>query len=354
MAVERGLGARLRYRWEEFLSGGAGKQLFFLFALTMLMVVGFALLSLVGGAAGVELAEGSLLDRGWFYFTRLIDPGTMGSDAGNPNRLVSTAATVAGVVVAGLLISALAGNFQERLEGIRRGGAPVMEDGHFLVLGWSEKIFSVLDQLSEAYASEGPNRRRRDGRARQGRDGGGPPRQGPVPGPHEDRGAQRQLGRAERLEKVSFARAHAIVVLVDDADVEDPDKADARVMKTLMALYNHPDARGIQDKLRVTAEVMQSHNQELAIIASNNRARVVKTNEMISKIILQTARIPGLCRWSTTSSCASRATRSTSSRCRTRWGGRSCTCCSTSPTRAWWASPRRTARATSSTPLRIA
>ncbi len=45
MAVERGMRARFRYRWEEFLSGGAGKQLFFLFVLTMALVVVFTVLA---------------------------------------------------------------------------------------------------------------------------------------------------------------------------------------------------------------------------------------------------------------------------------------------------------------------
>ena len=155
MAVERGLRARLRYRWEAFLGGGAGKQLFFLFVLTMVLVVVFAAVSLLGGPLGVDLAEGGVLDRAWFYFTRFLDAGTMGGDAGNLNRFISTAATIAGVVVAGLLISSLAGNFQEALESIRRGSSPVIETGHFLILGWSEKIFSVIDQLSEANVDKG-------------------------------------------------------------------------------------------------------------------------------------------------------------------------------------------------------
>src|SRR5262249_29631408 len=75
---------------------------------------------------------------------------------------------------------------------------------------------------------------------------------------------------------------------------EDPNKADGRIIKTLLALYNHPDARDRMAKIRVTAEVMLAQNQEIALIASGKRAQVVKTNEMISKIILQTSRISGL------------------------------------------------------------
>jgi hypothetical protein len=96
------------------------------------------------------------------------------------------------------------------------------------------------------------------------------------------------------LGKIAIGGARAVVVLVDDKDAAEPDKADARVMKTLMAIYNHVDVAGRAEPLRVTAEVMQAHNQDLAVIASNDNARVVKTDEMISKVILQTARISGL------------------------------------------------------------
>ena len=40
------------------------------------------------------------------------------------------------------------------------------------------------------------------------------------------------------------APRHPIVVLIDEKEVDDPNHADGRVIKTLMALYNHPDGRG--------------------------------------------------------------------------------------------------------------
>lgn len=295
---KRGFRAKLHYRVDEFIGGGAGKQLAFLAFLTIGLVLGFTAIGVVLQLGVEEGFSGNFLERvyetAWFYFGRVIDAGTFTADSGIVNRVVSTTVSILGVIVAGLLISALAGNFQERLESIRRGGADVMEDDHFLILGWSEKIYSVLDQLSEAYAQKG--------------------KIVCVVMAEKDKvemeealydhvkyqerikivvrsGSSTSLGD---LEKVSFAQAQAVVVLVDQADVEDPDKADARVMKTLMAVFNHPESRARKEPLRVTAEVMQSHNQELAVIASNGHAKVVKTNEMISKIILQTARIPGL------------------------------------------------------------
>ncbi len=87
MAVDRGFRARLRYRYEEFLGGGAGKQLLVLFVMTVALVLLFAVVSFVGKPAGVDIAEGGFLDRAWFYFTRVIDPGTMGGDGGERKPL---------------------------------------------------------------------------------------------------------------------------------------------------------------------------------------------------------------------------------------------------------------------------
>jgi hypothetical protein len=144
MAIERGFKAKLRYRIDEFIGGGAGKQLLFLALLTIFLIVAFTGLAIVLSfivPVGPEQGDSGffvwIYETLWFYFGRVIDAGTMGGDGGNVNRLVSTSATVLGVVVAGLLISSLAGNFQERLDAIKRGGAPVMEEDHFLILGWS-------------------------------------------------------------------------------------------------------------------------------------------------------------------------------------------------------------------------
>lgn len=62
---------------------------------------------------GVELKNGEegIDNKAWFYFTRMLDAGTMGDDEGDLNRVISTGSTVLGVVVAGLLISSLCRQF---------------------------------------------------------------------------------------------------------------------------------------------------------------------------------------------------------------------------------------------------
>src|SRR6185503_12741760 len=130
MAMERGFKATLRYRADEFLSSGAGKQLLFLFVLSLLIVIfhtGLAYLiaavipdtvTMTHPGLSLEGSGAGFIEKVWFYFTRILDAGTMGGDEGILLQAISTTDTILGVIVAGLLISALAGNFQERLEDI--------------------------------------------------------------------------------------------------------------------------------------------------------------------------------------------------------------------------------------------
>jgi len=289
MAIQRGWKARLHYRTDQFLSSGPGKQLLLLFGMTLAVV-----LVHVGIAFALKLDVGdSFASRFWFYFTRILDTGQMADDKLWAVRVLSTVDTVMGLVVAGLLISTLSGNFQARLDAIQRGGSPVVEEGHFLILGWSEKIYSVIDQLSEANIERGRITVvvMADSEKREMED--------------KLRDKVQHLERVKivvrsgssvsvnDLSRVAFDRARAIVVLIDESDALEPDRADGRVIKTLLAIYNHPDGFDAA-RVRVTAEVLMAANREIAEIAAARRAQVVKTNEMISKIILQTSRISGL------------------------------------------------------------
>ena len=43
----------------------------------------------------------------------------------------------------------------EWMEDLRKGKADVLETGHSLILGWSDKLLPIVDQLCNANASEG-------------------------------------------------------------------------------------------------------------------------------------------------------------------------------------------------------
>ena len=98
MPIERGWRAKARYRIDEFIGGGAGKQLLFLALLTLALVVIFTFVGLVIGVGTEEGFGGTVVERvyetAWFYFARVIDSGTFTGDGGIVNRAVSTVVSI--------------------------------------------------------------------------------------------------------------------------------------------------------------------------------------------------------------------------------------------------------------------
>ena len=43
----------------------------------------------------------------------------------------------------------------DKMEGLRKGKADVLEADHTLLLGWSDKLLAIVDQICNANASEG-------------------------------------------------------------------------------------------------------------------------------------------------------------------------------------------------------
>ncbi len=145
------LGQRLRYRLDNRLAKGPGSLigLLAIVALGVVLLAGFLLW--VGNVnVNGEGAEG--LEGFWASLMRTLDPGTMGGDRGWRFRLTSLVVTVAGIFIVSTLIGLLANGIGARLDELRRGRSRVIETGHTLLLGWSPKVFILLEELSASAA----------------------------------------------------------------------------------------------------------------------------------------------------------------------------------------------------------
>ena len=187
-----------------------------------------------------------------------------------------------GLVVFSVLISLINNTMLGRIEALRRGETPVLERDHVLVLGWNNKVFSVLRQLArlqpgikvvilapreinfmqEALRVAGIQRERVTIILRSG-----------IPS-----------NRSE-LERVAMDYASSIIILATDAD-------DSESIKSMVLLAAKDDWPGKAPTL--TAEIAHEYNYELAKIASRDRLQIVSSAKVISKVIVQTIRNPGL------------------------------------------------------------
>lgn len=135
--------------------GGAGKQLLFLVAV-------LGLLALVSAVIVWHFSPTSHPGFGaalWWSFLRLTDTGYLGEDRGWVDRSVSLVLTFTGnVVFLGALVAILASGIQQALLALGSGSGRIHERGHFLVVGRSAEVASLLNELLSALTVRGERR----------------------------------------------------------------------------------------------------------------------------------------------------------------------------------------------------
>jgi Trk K+ transport system NAD-binding subunit len=183
----------------------------------------------------------------------------------------------------GLITTALT----ERLTELRRGRSTVLEQGHAVVLGWSEQVFTVVSELVAANA----NQRRAAVAVLADRDKTAmeealSTKVGPV-------GRTRLICRSGPttdpavLTLTSPATAGVVLVLPHD----EPD-ADAEVVKTLLALRAALAGEGTRPP--VVAAVRDDRYRLAACLAAGPGGVVLESDTVTARLIVQAARRPGL------------------------------------------------------------
>ena len=69
---------------------------------------------------------------------RSFKPAAMEADTGWPLRLQSLFVVLFGILVDSSLIGLIASGIERRVEELRMGRSEVLEEGHVLIVGWSE------------------------------------------------------------------------------------------------------------------------------------------------------------------------------------------------------------------------
>jgi hypothetical protein len=187
-----------------------------------------------------------------------------------------------GLVVFSVLISLINQTIKGRIEALRRGDTPVIERGHVLVLGWSNKVYTVLRQLARLQpgikvvilAPRGINEMHEKLR---------------VAGIERERltiilRSGIPSNRSE-LQRVALDYASSVIVLTMKGD-------DSETIKSMVLLASKNDWPGKPPTL--TSEIAHDQEYELARIAGRERVQIVCSAVVISRVIVQAIRNPGL------------------------------------------------------------
>ncbi|MFD8887094.1 NAD-binding lipoprotein [Streptomyces erythrochromogenes] len=292
---------RLQYRFDNLVAGGTTPLIGWL-ALACLAVVVPASAVLVWADRAAPPTFSGRLTAVWVSVGQTLK---LGGAVGSPLYvLASVTLALVALLFVSTLVSLITTGINGRILSLRRGHSTVLEAGHTVVLGWSDQILPVVSELVAANA----NQRRSAIAVLAPRDkvdmedevatglGGTGGRTGTGgltgTGRRTGTGATRIICRSgpttdpTALARVSPQTSKAVLVLPPDGD-----SGDAHVVKTLLALdavLTRP--RGTV----VVAAVRDSRNHLTAKLAAGPGGHVLCADEIIARLLVQTARQPGL------------------------------------------------------------
>lgn len=287
--------SKMKYSFDNFMSKG-GLSVFM--ALLFLFVISFVIMSVIrfiGNLAVPENTAISLQDQLWRVFLQISDAGAVAEDgdASIINKVFGIITIFLGLVLFSSLVAFITSQFEAKLDELRKGKSRVIEKDHTLILGFGDRVLEIIRELVIANESEKSpaiivlSSEEKDEMDDFFRDR------------IEDLKTTRIITRSgvsssqQMLQKVSINEAKSIIIL-NDAMVDAPDDekklADARVLKTIMAVIACTD----EEKLPpVVAEIHQENIRKLARSISS-QITTIEEHSLLAKLIVQTSRVSGL------------------------------------------------------------
>lgn len=281
---------KIRYYFENTMSAGPAGVIKWLAIASLFMVLVLGLLILVFGIKSSpepDTENLGFIEGAWQSLMATLDSGTMGGDEGWPFRAVRFVATLGGIFVISILIGTISSGIDEKLDELKKGRSRVLENNHTLILGWSEKVFSIITEVIEANS----NQRRPSIVILADRDK--VEMEDEIRTKVEDLKNTRVIVRSgSPLESSTIALvnpdgARSIIVLASEEA-----NADTYVIKSVLAITNGKNRK--KEAYHVVAEIKDPKNMEAAELVGNDETVFVLSSDLIARITAQTCRQSGL------------------------------------------------------------
>lgn len=280
-------GSKFRYKFDNLMSKGPIAMIGLL-ALLSLLVVFIAGLILYLFSISPEGEEPmSLIEGVWQSLMRTLDSGTMGGDMGWGFRIVAFLVTLGGIFIISTLIGVLSSGIEGKLEELRKGRSFVIEQEHTLILGWSSKVFTIISEL--VIAGENQKRPRIVILADKDKVEMEDEVRDKIPNMGNMKVICRS-GSPNDLTDLAIAnpfQSKSIIILAPEEG-----NADSQTIKTILAITNNPQRRA--EPYHIVAEVKDEKNIEVARMVGKDEVELILTDDVISRIMVQTSRQSGL------------------------------------------------------------
>ncbi|WKY47831.1 hypothetical protein Q5O24_00455 [Eubacteriaceae bacterium ES3] len=277
---EAGLIERLKYKFDNLMSKGTGVLLLSLACATAVMILVVSLIVWMTRSGPTN----SFTELLWMGLMRAIDSGTVSGDTGSIGYIfLMFVTTLGGIFILSILIGILTTGIEAKLDSLRKGRSRVIEENQTIILGWSEQIFTIIEELIEANSNQkhacivimgNHDKTEMDDAIRER-----------VADTKTTRIVTRQGNPIDidDLEIVSLNTSKSVIIISED---------DTQVIKTMLAITNNPKKR--VEPYHIVAVLKDPDHVQIATLAGSNQVEIILSDNLIARIIAQTCRQPGL------------------------------------------------------------
>ena len=274
---------RLRYNFDNSLSKPGA---FVGYVFIAIIILAFVMTAVQGAIAAVAALNEPLDPATYFFvfwesFTKILG---IGSTAAWGAQIINTIYWAIGIAISGAVIGFISAQIIRAVAKLQEGKSAVIESGHTLILGWSNRVFPILSEL--AIANENVRKPRVVIFASATRALMEAEIRSRVP----NLGKLRVITRTgdstnpEDLKRANVSSAKSIIIL--DAD----ETGDATIVSTVLAVKSV----NANPKTRIIAELDDENTAEAITSATNGQVIAVRSQNVIARVTAQASRQPGL------------------------------------------------------------
>ncbi len=273
---------KFQYHFDNIMSKGTIALIGLLCCITIIIVF-FA--GLVSYLLGVEGGIGSTV---WVSLMHALDPGTLTSDTleNIPYVVLQGVVTICGIFISSILIGIISSGLERKLTNLRKGTSVVLEEGHTVILGFNDNIYTLINELI------GANENHKDGCIVVVGEEEKEVMEDAIAARFPDTKTTRIICRkgspceAHILERCAAECCKSIII----NEYHDPLS-----IKIILAVTSYLNDKELTyPNLYITVAINDAQNVEAARLAGEGRAEVIFASDAISRIIAHTCRQPGL------------------------------------------------------------
>ena len=274
---------RARYYFDNSISKGPGSFVAWLAVFGVILSVVITILNYILSGIPKKTTLGKEFTAFGKTVNTIVFAGAV-PQGGLLARFIAILIWISAITISATIIGFITNKIKERVEKLRSGRSPIIESGHTLILGWSNRIFPIIQELAIANANV------RRPLIVIVAEGGQEKMEKEIAERVDELGKTRVLVRAGdptnplALKHANIAGATSIIALDDDST------GDSEIVSTVLAVK----AAAPELNCPIVVEVDDPTFGDALIQATAGRVLAVHSNEIIARVTAQASRQPGL------------------------------------------------------------